>query len=71
MSDFFGALQLELHAAAQRPPRRRIGAGEVAGTLAATMLLAAAVLVASTVLGGGDPASRRWRPVRSPRRSGQ
>jgi hypothetical protein len=54
MSDFFGALQLELHAAAQRSPRRRIGLGEVAGTLAVTMLLAAAVLVASTVLGGGD-----------------
>ena len=54
MSDFFGALQLELQAAGQRSPRRRIGAGEVAGTLAATVLLAAAVLVAPTVVGGGD-----------------
>ena len=54
MSDFFGALQLELRAAGQRSPRRRIGLGEVAGALAATALLAAALLVALTVLARGD-----------------
>jgi hypothetical protein len=52
--DFFGALALELHAAARRSPRRRTRVGDVAGALVAAVLLAAAVLVALTVLGGGD-----------------
>jgi hypothetical protein len=51
--DFFGALALELHAAAQRSPRRRIRLGDIAGAIAAAVLLAAAVFVALTVLGGG------------------
>jgi hypothetical protein len=52
--DFFGALALELHAAARRSPRRRTRLGDLAGALAAAVLLAAALLVALTVLGGGD-----------------
>jgi hypothetical protein len=54
MSDFFGALQLELHAAAQRSPRRRIGLGELAGVVAAAALVAAALFVALAVFGGGQ-----------------
>ncbi len=54
MTDFFGALQLELEAAGRWSPRRRSGFGEVAGALAAAALLAAAVLVALTVVGGAD-----------------
>jgi hypothetical protein len=54
-SDFFGALGLELHAAARRSPRRRTRLGDVGGVAAAAVLLAAAVLVALVVLrGGGD-----------------
>ncbi len=56
--DFFGTLALELHAAAQRSPRRRTRLGDVVGVVAAAALLAAAVLVALTVLGGGDTSER-------------
>ena len=54
MTDFFGALELELRAAAERRPRRpaRLGAG--LGALAATALVAAAVLIVLAVSGGGD-----------------
>ena len=31
MSDFFGALELELHAAAERRPRRPVSIGQVLG----------------------------------------
>lgn len=66
-SDFFGALALELHAAARRSPRRRTRLGDVAGGVVAAGLLAAAVLVALTVLGGGDtsepPSTAASRPA--------
>ena len=62
--DFFGALALELHAAARRSPRRRTRLGDLAGVLAAAVLLAAAALVALSVLGGGDQ-SRQPDPAAS------
>jgi hypothetical protein len=54
VSDFFGALELELHAAAERRPRRHIGVGTVMGGLACALLVAAAVLVVAAIAGGGD-----------------
>jgi hypothetical protein len=67
VSDFFGALQVELRAAAQRSPRRLIGLGDVAGAVAAAALVAAAVFVALTVLGGGheseSPVAAAARPA--------
>jgi hypothetical protein len=54
MSDFFGALELELRAAAERPPRRTLRLGDALGALAAAALVAAAVFVAVAVLGGGE-----------------
>jgi len=66
-SDFFGALAVELHAAARRSPRRRTRLGDIAGGVAAAALLTAAVLVALTVLGGGDtsepPSAAASRPA--------
>jgi hypothetical protein len=53
VSDFFGALELELRAAAQRRPRRRISVGTVIGAAAAAALVAVAVVVAAAVSGGG------------------
>jgi hypothetical protein len=53
MSDFFGALELELRAAAERRARRRVTVGQALGGLAAAALLAAAVLVVTAVSGGG------------------
>jgi hypothetical protein len=53
MSDFFGALELELKAAADRRPRRRVTVGQALGGLAAAALLAAAVAVVAAVSGGG------------------
>jgi hypothetical protein len=55
MTDFFSALELELHGAAERRPRRPVGLGQALGALAALILLASAGLVALAVLrGGGD-----------------
>jgi len=54
MSDFFGALELELHEAAKRRPRRQIGVGQALGLLAAAALLGVAVLLVAAVSGGGD-----------------
>jgi hypothetical protein len=54
MSDFFGALELELHAAANRRPRRQVGIGQALGALAAVGLLVAAVLVVTGVSLGGE-----------------
>jgi hypothetical protein len=54
MSDFFGALELELHAAANRRPRRQVTLGQGLGALAAAALLALAVGVALAVSSGGD-----------------
>jgi hypothetical protein len=56
MTDFFSALELELHAAAGRRPRRQIGLGQIVGALAATALVAAAVLVVVALSGGGGDA---------------
>jgi hypothetical protein len=54
MSDFFGALELELRAAAERRPRRQVSIGQALGGLAAAVLLATAVGVVLAVSGGGD-----------------
>jgi hypothetical protein len=54
MSDFFGALELELRAAGQRAPRRRTRPGNVVGVVAAGALLVAAAVVALAVMGGGE-----------------
>jgi hypothetical protein len=59
VSDFFGALELELRAAAQRRPRRRIGLGTAVGAACAVALVAAAVLLVATVSGGGGGDSAR------------
>ncbi len=56
MSDFFGALELELRAAAERRPRRRVSIGQALGGLAAAALLATAVALVLAVSGGGDGA---------------
>jgi hypothetical protein len=53
MTDFFSALELELHAAATRRPRRTVTVGQALGALAAAALLAVAVLVGVAVSGGG------------------
>ncbi|HEX6585076.1 MAG TPA: RNA polymerase sigma factor [Thermoleophilaceae bacterium] len=68
MTDFFGALQLELEAAGRRSPRRRTGLGDMAGVVAAAALVAAAAAVALVVMGGGDqsnqaPGAARPAPV--------
>ena len=54
MSDFFGALELELHAAAERRPRRPVSVGQVLGALAGTALVAMAAAVVVAVSSGGD-----------------
>jgi hypothetical protein len=54
MSDFFGALELELHAAAERRPRRPVSVGQVLGAVAGTALVAMAVAVVVAVSSGGD-----------------
>lgn len=52
MTDFFSALELELHAAAERRPRP-VGLGQALGALTVVVLLAVAVAVAAGVGGGG------------------
>jgi hypothetical protein len=54
MTDFFGALEVELREAALRSPRRRTRPGDVAGGVGAATLLAAAVVVVLIVTGGGE-----------------
>jgi hypothetical protein len=54
MSDFFGALELELHAAAERRPRRSVSVGQVLGAVAGTALVAIAVALVVAVSSGGD-----------------
>lgn len=54
MTDFFGALELELRKAAERPARRPLGAGQALGFAAAAALVAVAVAFTMTVRGGGD-----------------
>jgi hypothetical protein len=68
MNDFFGALELELRAAAERSPRRRAPAGYAAGAVAATALVALAVALVAVVVGGGgeppaQPAASKPAPV--------
>jgi hypothetical protein len=68
MSEFFGALELELREAGQRSPRRRTRPGDVVGVVAAAALLAAVTVVALAVMGGGEesrtaPAAVKPDPV--------
>jgi hypothetical protein len=68
MNDFFGALELELRAAAERSPRRTVPVGYAAGAGAAAALLALAVVIAAAVFGGGEstttaPAAAEPAPV--------
>jgi hypothetical protein len=53
MTDFFSALEQELHAAAERRPRRPVGVGQALGALVVVALLAMAVAVAFGVVGAG------------------
>ena len=53
MSDFFATLELELHAAATRRPRRQVTVGQGLGAVAAAALVAVAVGVVAVVSGGG------------------
>jgi hypothetical protein len=64
MNDFFGALELELRAAATRRPRPRLNVGQAVGALAAIGLLALAVGTALIVLGGDEDAPRGPAAVR-------
>ena len=57
MSDFFGALELELHAAANRRPRRQVTVGQGLGALAVAALMAVAVGVVLAVSSGGGGGS--------------
>ncbi len=57
MSDFFGALELELRHAAERRPRRPVGVGQVIGIVGAAALVAVALALTMTVRGGGDDES--------------
>jgi hypothetical protein len=66
MSDFFGALELELRAAAERRPRRPVGVGQALGAVAVLVLLATAVGVAMTVAGGGDNQPAHLAGARQP-----
>jgi hypothetical protein len=59
MTDFFSALELELHAAATRSPRRQVALGQTLGGIAALALLAAAVMLVVAVSGGGDGRTAR------------
>jgi hypothetical protein len=54
MSDFFGRLELELRAAAERPPRRLPQLPALAGPVAAVVVVAAALVPVLLLLGGGD-----------------
>jgi hypothetical protein len=68
MSDFFGALELELRAAANRRPRRPVSVGQGLGAVAAAALVAAAVAVVFAVSdgGGGDSAQLTSGPKLDP-----
>jgi hypothetical protein len=66
MTDFFGALELELRAASQRRPRRPVGIGQVIGVAAAATLVAVALAVAVTVSGGGEGGSGQTTGARKP-----
>lgn len=66
MTDFFGALELELHAASKRRPRRPLRLGAGVGALAATALVAAAVFIVVSVSGGGDSAQITGGPKLDP-----
>ncbi|MEA2330040.1 MAG: hypothetical protein QOH58_178 [Thermoleophilaceae bacterium] len=58
MTDFFGALELELHEAAERRLRRPVRLGQGLGALAVLALLATAVGVALAIgRGGGEGAT--------------
>ena len=57
MSDFFGALEIELHAAANRRPRRQVTIGQGLGAVAAAALVAVAVGVVLAVSSGGGGSS--------------
>ena len=57
MSDFFGALELELQAAANRRPRRQVTVGQGLGALAVAALMAVAVGVVLAVSSGGGGGS--------------
>jgi hypothetical protein len=72
MSDFFGRLELELRAAAERPPRRAVGFGTAARgaglVLAVTVALAVVLVPALLLLGGGDRRGGNMpAPVQQPR----
>ena len=54
MTDFFGALEQELAAAATRRPRRVVGVAPALGAVAIAALVALAVVGAAIVFTGGD-----------------
>jgi len=66
MTDFFSALELELHAAAGRSPRRAVSVGQAIGGLAAAALLAVAILLVVAVSGGGDGDTAQVSGARTP-----
>jgi hypothetical protein len=59
VSDFFGALELELRHAAERRPRRPVGVGQAIGIAGAAALVAVALLLTMTVRSGGEDDSGR------------
>lgn len=62
MSDFFGALEKELAAAAERRPRRRLDVPAMAGWTGAATLTAVAAAIAAFFVLGGD-ADERTTPL--------
>jgi hypothetical protein len=66
MNDFFGALELELRAAAERRPRQRIGLAQAFGALAAAGLVAVAVVLVGAIAGGGDGDTAQVAGARQP-----
>ena len=66
MTDFFGALEQELAAAAHRRPRRRLDVPAVAGWAGAAVLTSVAVAIAAFFVLSGDPGERTTPPALHP-----
>jgi hypothetical protein len=66
MTDFFGALEQELAAAAQRRPRRRLDVPALAGWTVAAVLTSVAVAIAAFFVLSGDAGDRTTPPGLQP-----
>jgi hypothetical protein len=66
MTDFFGALEQELHAAATRRPRRRLDVPAVAGWTFAAALTSVALAIVGFFVLSGDAGERTTPPAVQP-----